>query len=137
MRSPDQHGDCRTTGRVFSSPQRDRGHSTPASSCWPASTATSKPPIRQLTFHFGAIDHLVQQLVADEVAWQQYFTDHGIQPFTVVYEELTEAYEETACKILCYLALPIPEKQVFAERRMKRQADTLSKEWIERYYQLK
>src|SRR5437762_762426 len=61
-----------------------------------AAITVSKPSVRQLTFHFGAIDHLVQQLVADEVAWQQYFTDHGIQPFTVVYEKLTEAYEETA-----------------------------------------
>ncbi len=98
---------------------------------------SSKLPVRQLTFHFRAIDHLVQQIVADETAWQQYFTAHDIRPFTVVYEKLIEAYEETARNILHFLGIPIPENLEFAERRMKRQADTLSREWIERYYQLK
>ena len=102
-----------------------------------AAITASKPSVRQLTFHFGAIDHLVQQIVADEAAWQQYFTNHGIEPFTLAYEELTAAYEETARNILQFLGIPVPENLDFAERRMKRQADTLSKEWIERYYQLK
>ncbi len=102
-----------------------------------ASIAASKRPVRQLTFHFGAIDHLVQRIVADEAAWQQYFTDHGIQPFTVVYEELRVAYEKTARNILHFLGIPVPENLDFAECRMKRQADALSKEWVERYYQLK
>jgi len=101
------------------------------------STVASKPPVRQLTFHFGAIDHLVQQIVADETAWQQYFTRHGIEPFTVVYEDLTAAYEETARNILHFLGVPAPENLEFAERRMKRQANALSKEWVERYYQFK
>jgi trehalose 2-sulfotransferase len=100
-------------------------------------TTTSKPSVRQLTFHYGAIDHLAQQIVADEVAWRQYFTDHGIEPFTVVYEELTGAYEETARSLLHYLGISVPENMQFANRRMKQQADTLSKEWVERYYQLK
>jgi trehalose 2-sulfotransferase len=102
-----------------------------------ASTSANKHPVRQLTFHFGAIDHLVQQIVADEDAWQQYFTDHGIEPFTVVYEELTAAYEETARNILHFLGIPMSENLEFAQRRMKRQADALSTEWVERYYQLK
>jgi trehalose 2-sulfotransferase len=102
-----------------------------------ASTSANQLPVRQLTFHFGAIDHLVQQIVADEAVWQQYFTDHDIEPFTVVYEELTAAYEETARNILHFLDISVPENLEFAERRMKPQADALSKEWIERYYQLR
>jgi len=94
-------------------------------------------PHRKLTFHFEAIDHLVQQIVADEVSWQQYFESSGIQPFTVVYEQLTEAYEETLFKILQYLNIPIPENLVLAERRMKKQADGLSEEWVQQYHHLK
>jgi len=56
---------------------------------------------------------------------------------TVVYEDLTAAYEVTALNILRYLHIPIPENLMFAERRMKRQADTLSEEWVQRYYNLK
>jgi LPS sulfotransferase NodH len=102
-----------------------------------ASHAASRFPEKTLTFHFGAIDHLVQQIKADEAAWQQYFTSNDLIPFTVLYEELTAAYEETARKILRYLDIPLPENLVFAQRHMKRQADKLSQEWVERYYHLK
>ena len=94
-------------------------------------------PQRKLIFHFEAIDHLVQQIVAHEIAWRQYFDTYGIQPFTVVYEELTAAYEATALNILRYLHIPIPENLMFSERRMKRQADALSEEWVQRYHNLK
>jgi LPS sulfotransferase NodH len=104
-----------------------------------ASPAANEPAARQLTFHFGAIDHLVQQIMAHEAAWQQYFKSNGILPFTVVSEELTGAYEATVRDILHYLDIPIPEHLAFAKakRRMKRQADTLSEEWVEQYYQMK
>ena len=91
-------------------------------------------PQRKLIFHFEAIDHLVQQIVAHEIAWREHFDAYGVQPFTVVYEELTVAYEATALNILRYLHIPIPENLMFAERRLKRQADTLSEEWVQRYY---
>ena len=99
-------------------------------------TFDQSPP-GELVFHFEAIDHLVQRIVADEVAWRQYFDACKVQPFTVVYEDLTAAYEATALNILRYLHIPIPENLMFAERRMKRQADALSEEWAQRYYNLK
>jgi LPS sulfotransferase NodH len=102
-----------------------------------ASSTGSQLSPRQPIFHFGAIDHLVQQIKADEVCWQQYFKSNGIQPFPVAYEELTAAYGETVGKILHYLDIPLPENLVFAPRRMQRQADLLSQQWVERYYQLK
>ena len=99
--------------------------------------AKDHSPPEELVFHFEAIDHLVQRIVADEVAWRQYFDACKVQPFTVVYEELTAAYEATALSILGYLHISIPENLMFAERRMKRQADTLSEEWVQRYQNLK
>ena len=98
---------------------------------------SSLPSPGKLIFHFEAIDHLVQRIVAHEVAWRQYFDACKVQPFTVVYEELTVAYEATALNILRYLQVPIPENLTFAERRMKRQADALSEEWVQRYHNLK
>lgn len=97
----------------------------------------SSPPAGKLVFHFEAIDYLIQRIVADEVAWWQYFDACKVQPFTVVYEELAAAYEATALNILQYLHIPIPENLTFAERRMKRQADALSEEWVQRYHNLK
>lgn len=103
----------------------------------PLAKDQSPSPPKELVFHFEAIDHLVQRIVAHEAAWGQFFDACRVQPFTVVYEELTVAYEATALNILRYMHVPIPENLTFAERRMKRQADALSEEWVQRYHDLK
>jgi LPS sulfotransferase NodH len=90
---------------------------------------------RPLTFHFGAIDHLKRQLEEHDAAWHQYFAQNNIQPLTVVYEDFVHKYEETALQILRYLDIPIPEKPLFAARRMKQQSNALSEQWIQRYYE--
>ena len=92
---------------------------------------------RRLHFHFEAIDHLVQQIIEHEHAWQRYFEQSAIQPFTVIYEDLAANYETSALQILRYLGISISEYLVFAERRMKRQADGLSEEWVDQYHHLK
>ena len=102
-----------------------------------SSQLAGKSSSRELIFNFGAIDHLLQRIMVQEAAWQEYFASCGIEPFSVVYEELASAYEATALKILHYLDISIPERMVFAERRMKAQANALSEEWVQRYYELK
>jgi LPS sulfotransferase NodH len=96
----------------------------------------SRPP-RELVFNYAAIDHLVQRTLVHEEAWAHYFAQNAIQPFSVVYEELEQGYEETALQILHYLKIPLPPTVTFGERQMKRQADMLSEEWYERYHQIK
>ncbi len=98
---------------------------------------TSSHPARTLVFNYAAIDHLVQRTLVHEEAWKQYFAENAIQPFSVVYEELTDTYEETALQILHYLKIPLPGSVMFGERQMKQQADTLSEGWYERYQQIK
>jgi trehalose 2-sulfotransferase len=97
----------------------------------------SSPSAHKLVFHFGAIDHLVQQLEAHEASWQQYFNMCGVKPLTIMYEELSAAYEVTSLKVLQYLKIPIPENLVLSEQRMKKQSDALSEEWVQQYYDLK
>jgi LPS sulfotransferase NodH len=102
-----------------------------------ASAAGAPSHPRTLIFNFQAIDYLVRQIVAQEAAWQHYFSSNGIQPYTIVYEEFASSYEETALSILQYLNIPLPQSLVFAQRRMKQQSDTLSEEWVQRYHQIK
>lgn len=90
---------------------------------------------KQLLFHFDAIEHLIQQIQQQEQAWQHYFEQIGMQPLVIVYEEWIAAYEETAHTILDYLNIPIPDGLIFAPRKMKRQADTISEEWVRQYYE--
>jgi trehalose 2-sulfotransferase len=86
-------------------------------------------------FYFGAIDHLKRQLEEHDAAWQQYFTQNNIEPYRVVYEDFVPTYEETTLEILRYLDVSIPEKLTFSTRRMKRQADALSDQWIQLYHE--
>ena len=92
---------------------------------------------RHLHFHLAAIDHLVQQIVEHERAWQRYFDQSAVQPYRVIYEDLAANYETVALHILQYLDIPIPDNLIFAQRRMKRQADRLSEQWVDHYHHLK
>lgn len=105
----------------------------------PAENDHSATPKKELRFHFGAIDHLLQQIEADERAWQQYFNEAKIQPFRVMYEDFVLNYQETVQEILKYLDLDVSSTGAcaFAERRMKRQANAQSEEWVEWYHYLK
>ena len=91
----------------------------------------------ELHFDFARIDALVHLVEAHEAAWRHYFVENGITPFTVVYEEFVAAYEQTAIQILHELSIPVLEPLQFAHRRMRRQADALSEEWVQRYHVLK
>jgi trehalose 2-sulfotransferase len=86
-----------------------------------------------LRYSFEAIDHLVRLLSDENAAWLDWFERNGITPLTVVYEELVGAYEETALAILRRLGVRPPAGHCFGQRRMKRQADELSREWVRRY----
>ena len=92
---------------------------------------------RELQFHFELIAHLVRRIEEHELAWERFFDDAGIEPYCVVYEDLAANYEATALSILQYLGVAVPENHLLAARQMKRQADTLSEEWVRRYHKFK
>jgi LPS sulfotransferase NodH len=94
-------------------------------------------PKQEPTFDFTFIDNLYNLILEGEAGWQTFFEACGVQPFKVIYEELVEAYEETALRILDYLNIPFPKDLVFGERRMQKQADALNDLWVERYLAMK
>jgi LPS sulfotransferase NodH len=105
---------------------------------------TDQPPVpaeepkkNTPSFHFEAIERFVGYIEVDEQAWQDYFHTHAITPLVVVYEELVQSYDATTRQVLEYLHIPTPTDLVMAEPRMKKQADTISEEWVERYHELK
>ena len=97
----------------------------------------SPVPRQEPTFDFPFINNLYNLILEGEAGWQTFFEACSVQPFQVVYEELVEAYEETALRILDYLNIPFPEDLVFGERRLQKQADALNEAWVENYLQIK
>jgi LPS sulfotransferase NodH len=78
------------------------------------------------------IHEFITQAAVHETAWLEFFREAAVQPYVVVYEDLVNAYEMTAKDILHYLGIAYPEPLAFEPRRIKRQADALSDEWVQR-----
>jgi trehalose 2-sulfotransferase len=91
------------------------------------------PSTGELYFDFAHTDVLLDMIESYEAIWQSYCTQNAITPLTAVYEELVATYEQTAIQILHELNVPVPEALEFPPMRMKKQADMLSEEWVQRY----
>ncbi|HET7479089.1 MAG TPA: Stf0 family sulfotransferase [Rubrobacteraceae bacterium] len=88
---------------------------------------------RDLRFSFAAIDHLRLRIDEHNEAWTAFFDQCGGEPVEVVYEDLVDDYEDNMMRVLRNLDIPIPEGFTLEKPRMKRQADALSEEWVQRY----
>ncbi len=102
---------------------------------WWQRTGDPTPKLeKEPEYNFEAIDYFAQEIVFHEAAWQAYFTQHGLTPFTVIYEDFVPTYEETALRIMNWLKITYPENLVFGARRLQKQADSISEEWVEKYH---
>ncbi|MDX6589930.1 MAG: trehalose 2-sulfotransferase [Solirubrobacterales bacterium] len=90
----------------------------------------------QLRFHYRAIDHLLDQLLAEEKSWDAFFEHTGIKPVLVLYENFGADYEASTMHLLDRLDLSPPEGFAF-EPRMKRQSDRVNDDWVRRYSELR
>jgi trehalose 2-sulfotransferase len=90
-----------------------------------------------LRFSFAAVDHLKLRIDEHNAAWQAYFEQCGEEPLKVVYEEFVDTYEESVPRLLEDIGASVPEDFTLKEPKMKRQADTLSEEWVSLYHEYK
>lgn len=97
------------------------------------------PPVsnknKNPTYNFKVLDRQVSKLSYEEALWQDYFDESGVTPLTLVYEDFTQAPEETTRQILDFLEIPIPPNWQLTEIRQKKLADTLSARWVQQYYE--
>jgi LPS sulfotransferase NodH len=81
-------------------------------------------------YHAGAIGYLAGQLSDHDDAWRTWFAANGIQPLTIVYEELSADTHAATSAVLDHLGAgpaTIPEPP------LRRQGDDRSARWLERY----
>lgn len=79
------------------------------------------------------IGKLIDQIDAQEAAWESYFQTREIEPLRLRYEDLVEDRAKVLRSVLEYLGVanaagitvPVPD--------LKRQSDDLNRLWIERY----
>jgi trehalose 2-sulfotransferase len=85
----------------------------------------------EVIYDFTAIDHLVGQLEAEELAWQRWFDEVGVEPLRVEYEELDAQPRDTVVRVLESLGLGDVSPPWVPT--LPRQRDELSVAWVERY----
>jgi LPS sulfotransferase NodH len=87
----------------------------------------------ELRYSFAVLDHLRRGLEAEDGCWDAYFAGAGVQPLTIVYEDLFGHHDRAVRAVLHHLEIPFDESWSLPSPTIRRQADTLSQEWAERY----
>jgi LPS sulfotransferase NodH len=100
---------------------------------WRTYEDEDRRPTRETVYDFDAIDHLVQEIREHNFAWDRYFTESGISPCTVVYEDFVDRCAATITDILDSLGIALPPDLRVSHRQLTRQADAQSEEWVQRY----
>ncbi len=84
-------------------------------------------------YHHGAIEHLVRYLTEHEDQWSTLFARAGIEPLTIVYEDLVEAWDEHLRRILAHVGVENAKTLPLPDPPLQRQADGRSRAWVERF----
>ena len=87
---------------------------------------------RSPEYHFGAIDHLADQLTRHEAAWDELFGRAGITPLTLTFDEIADDLPGAVQLVLTFLGIGSRGVAPVLPG-MRRQADIASLEWLERY----
>ena len=82
-------------------------------------------------YDYQALKHLVSELHQWDARWEDWFHATGREPIRVIYEEFVDARAATVGRVLD--ALGIPPREGGSKGPMRRQADTLSQDWVIRF----
>jgi LPS sulfotransferase NodH len=100
---------------------------------WSGSAVQKAAPAAEPTYHPAAIEEQLNTITTVEYTWQSFFRIAGVEPYTVVYEDLVERYDDIILDILRYLQIDIPPGFRVPPPATERQADSVSEAWYERF----
>ena len=81
---------------------------------------------------FDAIYHLFNECSMREAGIQEFYSEAGITPLTVVYEDFINEYEKTVRVVLDFLGLDLAHVNI-SHPYYARLADEISEQWAERF----
>jgi len=91
------------------------------------------PPTKKPVYNFYQISQCVREVRVQAKGWETYFHNRGIEPYRVVYEELVEHRKEVVRGVLEFLEASIPKDFRTPKIHLKKQADSLSDLWVEKF----
>ena len=113
--------------------RQDEGQSDNGSPPYQSFIEQHRPNLR---FHYGAIAHLLDQVMRDEAAWDAFFEHTQIKPTLVLYENFASDYVESTHNLLGRLGLEAPS-DLELEPKMKKQSDGVNDDWTRRFSELR
>lgn len=85
-------------------------------------------------YRFDAIHHLFTECSLREAAIGDFFTEEGIVPLTIVYEDFILNYEGTVKNVLEFLDIPTDNVRI-CPPALDRLADDVAEQWVQRFRQ--
>jgi LPS sulfotransferase NodH len=89
-----------------------------------------------LLFHYRAIEHLLNQVLAQEAFWDTFFEHIRVKPILVLYENFAAEYATSAERLLERLGLDLPA-DAHLEPPLRQQSDSVNDDWVKRFSELK
>ena len=83
--------------------------------------------------HLQQIRYLEDALRNHESQWETFFGENGIKPLTIEYEDFISSFAETIVSVHEHLGVFELDVSEVEEPRLRRQADDISEQWLERY----
>jgi LPS sulfotransferase NodH len=97
----------------------------------------ARPALREPRFDLAFLDELFRLIGEGTAGWNQYFREGGAAPLVLTYEELTHDLSGVVRRVLDWLDVPPSRALDLSTLTMRKQADSLSNEWAERYRKLR
>ena len=91
------------------------------------------PEQNQPVYNFYQILQCTREVRVQDKGWKTYFHNRGIEPFVVIYEELVADRARILRGVLEFLGVNIPPDFQFPETHLRKQADSTSDEWVEKF----
>jgi len=88
-------------------------------------------------FDFKVIDELLNRIEAHETGWAKYFRDNHIDPLVLFYEDVVACNRGSAEHVLEFLGLPAATATEIAPSAFEKQANQISQQWMEAYFEQK
>ncbi len=88
-------------------------------------------------FDFDRIDAAFREIERGDAAWEQYFSERGIIPLRVVYEDLVSHRDRMVRSVLAFLDIELPAGFELRPPTLRRQANLRSTLWARRFRRLR
>ena len=84
------------------------------------------------SYSYDAINHLYNECSMREAGIQELFSEGGIVPLNIFYEDFAQQYERTVRTVLEYLEID-PKTVTIPAPSLAKTADAISEEWVQRF----